>query len=197
MDSSVLFDGRGGGSPSRSDFVEVILPLPLHATFTYRVPAELQGEVGTGFRVIVPFGRKKFYTGIVAGMANLPPEGMEIKDVVMVLDNKPVLRHPQLKLWTWIADYYLSAVGDVYKAAVPAGLKIESETFLEANPDYDMEEFPFRDSREAEVYQLLDHEGSMTVTEIANRIKGSGVAAMANRMVERGALIISEKLVER
>lgn len=197
MDSSVLFDGKMGSSPSRNDFVEVILPLPLHATFTYRVPPDLQGAVGTGFRVIVPFGRKKFYTGIVAGIPNLPPAGIEIKDVVMVLDDKPVVRHPQLKLWAWIADYYLSAVGDVYKAAVPAGLKIESETFLEANPDYDMEDSPLRDSREAGVYQLLDHEGAMTVTEIAGKVGGSGVAAMVNRMVERGVLIVSEKLVER
>lgn len=197
MDSSVLFDEKGGGCPSRNDFVEVILPLPLHATFTYRVPDGLQGVIGVGFRVIVPFGRKKFYTGIVVGTPNLPPEGMEVKEVVIVLDDKPVVRYPQLKLWSWIADYYLSAVGDVYKAAVPAGLKIESETFLESNPDYDMEESPFNNSREAEVYQLLDHEGAMTVTDIVNKVNGSGVAAMVNRMVERGALIISEKLVER
>ena len=123
MDSSVLFDEKGGGCPSRNDFVEVILPLPLHATFTYRVPDGLQGVIGVGFRVIVPFGRKKFYTGIVVGTPNLPPEGMEVKEVVIVLDDKPVVRYPQLKLWSWIADYYLSAVGDVYKAAVPAGLK--------------------------------------------------------------------------
>ena len=65
-----------------------------------------------------------------------------VKDIVSVLDDGPILRYPQLKLWQWISEYYLCATGDVYKAAVPAGLKIESETFIELNPDY--EESPFR-----------------------------------------------------
>ncbi len=73
------------------------------------------------------------------------------------------MRHPQLKLWEWIAEYYLSAVGDVYKAAIPAGLKIESETFVELNPDYDLDENPLTDNREAEICQLLDHSGLLPV----------------------------------
>jgi len=186
------------GSPVRSDFVEVVLPLPLHATFTYRVPAELQGRIGVGFRVVVPFGRKKFYTAIVVGIPNLPPKGLEVKDVALVLDEYPVVRHPQLKLWQWIADYYLSAVGDVYKAALPAGLKIESETFVEVNPDYDFAENPLLDAKEAEVVQLLDHDGALAVGAIEAKLaNGRETAQLVNRMVERGALIVSEKLVER
>ena len=180
------------------DYVEVILPLPLHATFfTYRVPDALKGNVGVGYRVIVPFGRKKFYTAIVTGTSAAPPEGMEVKEIAMVLDEYPVVRHPQLKLWNWIADYYLSAVGDVYKAAVPAGLKIESETFVEVNPDYDITEQPLTNARQADVYQLLDHEGALSVNAIASKIDGKGVPSVVNGMIERGILIISEKLVER
>lgn len=185
------------GVASRGDYVEVILPLPLHATFTYRVPAEMKGQIGIGFRVIVPFGKKKFYTAIVVGVPNLPPEGMEVKDVAMVLDEYPVVRHPQLKFWNWLADYYLSAVGDVYKAALPAGLKIESETFVEENPDYDFQECPLTYEHEAEICQLLNHEGAMSINAIENQLKWRGVASAVNRMIERGVLIISEKLVER
>ncbi|MDE6528727.1 MAG: DEAD/DEAH box helicase family protein, partial [Muribaculaceae bacterium] len=183
---------------AHGDYVEVILPLPLHATFTYRVPEELRGKIGAGFRVIVPFGRKKFYTAIVTGTAAVPPEGIEVKEVAMVIDDYPIVRYPQLKLWNWIADYYLSAVGDVYKAAIPAGLKIESETFVELNPDYEPGECPVSDNREAEVCQLLDHEGALSVNAIALKLgHQAGVASLVNRMIERGVLIVSEKLVER
>ena len=182
---------------SRNDFVEVIVPLPLPATFTYHLPADMRGQVGVGHRVIVPFGRKKFYTAIVTGFANIPPEGMEVKEVAMVLDTEPIVRHPQLKLWQWIADYYLSDIGDVYKAALPAGLKIESDTFIEVNPDYDFAAEPLGDLLEVEIHQLLDHEKAMSVKMIADRIDKRGVAAAVNRLVDRGVLIISEKLVER
>lgn len=183
--------------PSRSEYVEVLVPLPLHAVFTYRLPSHLIGNVGVGHRVIVPFGTKKFYTAIVTGFANLPPANMEVKEVALLLDNAPVLRHPQLKLWSWIADYYLAAVGDVYKAALPAGLKIESETFVEVNPDYNIAENAPITERETEIYQLLSHEGAMTTGAIANKLKHRGAASTVNAMVDRGILIVAEKLNER
>lgn len=182
---------------SRFSYVEVVVPLPLHATFTYSVPEHLRDAVGVGYRVIVPFGKRKFYTAIVVGTPNLPPAGMEVKEVVMVLDRYPVVRHPQMKLWQWIADYYLCAIGDVFKAAVPAGLKIESETFIEVNPDFDLSEMPLSGEREAEIYQLLEHSGGLSVGMIASRVSSKGVPTIVNRMVERGMLIVSEKLVER
>lgn len=183
--------------PSRSEYVEVLVPLPLHAVFTYRLPSHMIGNVGVGHRVIVPFGTKKFYTAIVTGFANLPPANMEVKEVALLLDNAPVLRHPQLKLWSWIADYYLAAVGDVYKAALPAGLKIESETFVEVNPDYNIAENAPITERETEIYQLLSHEGAMTTGAIANKLKHRGAASTVNAMVDRGILIVAEKLNER
>lgn len=182
---------------SRNDYVEVIVPLPLEATFTYHVPQHFGGQITIGSRVIVPFGLKKFYTAIVIGIPNLPPEGFDIKDVAMVLDSYPVVRHPQVKLWQWISDYYLCALGDVYRAAVPAGLKIESETFVEINPDYDFEEMPVSDRYEAEICQQLDHSGGMSVGALSAKLSFKSVAHIVNAMIDRGSLIISEKLVER
>lgn len=180
-------------------YVEVILPLPLPATFTYSIPAELLSEpVGVGFRVIVPFGRTKFYTGIVVGLPLTPPEGMEIKEVAMILDTAPIVRNPQLKLWQWVADYYLCAVGDVYKAGVPSGLKVESETFVELNPDFDFNEFPLKNDLENEIYQLASKEKDrLSVAEIISRLDRRGTATTVNRLISRGVLIIAEKLVER
>ncbi len=184
--------------PARPEFAEVLLPLPLHATFTYRIPEEYRGELGVGFRVVVPFGRNKFYTGIVVGFPTSAAEGFDIKEIAVVPDRAPVVRHPQVKFWQWLADYYLCAPGEVFKAAVPAGLKVESETFVEVNPDYDISEMPLADEREAAIYQLIDHEGHLKVESVAKELKDyKGVPAAVGRMIGRGVLIISEKLVER
>lgn len=178
--------------------VEVVLPLPLPTTFTYLVPQEMdQIPVGVGFRVVVPFGRKKFYTGIVVGLPMTPPEGYELKEVTLILDSAPIVRHPQLKLWQWIADYYLCSVGDVYKAAVPSGMKLESETFIEANPDFDFEQFPLKNDVEVGIFQLVEHEKQMSLAEIVKKIDQRGTTAAVNRLIARGVLIVTEKLVER
>lgn len=186
-------------------YAEVILPLPLDTTFTYGVREEMERSVGVGHRVIVPFGKKKFYTGIVTSLSPRIPSNckddngnpFEIKEIVMSLDNYPIVRHPQLKFWEWIADYYLCATGDVYKAAMPAGLKVESETFLESNPDRDEEMTDGLSEREAVIFQLLDHEGKLSVAEIEKKTGLKNVEQVASRMLENGVIIISEKLVER
>ena len=106
-------------------FVDVILPLPLDGVFTYSVPASMEGQVQRGFRVLVPLGRNKTYVGIISDIHNKAPEGYQTKDILQVLDVSPILLDSQLKLWQWIADYYMSPLGEVYKAALPSGLKAE------------------------------------------------------------------------
>lgn len=178
-------------------YAEVILPLPLFGTFTYSIPTTLEGKAAVGHRVIVPFGRKKYYTGIIESITPVAPEGFEVKDISSVLDPWPVVKHPQLKLWEWIAEYYLCTAGDVYKAAVPAGLKVESETFIELNPDY--EEIPDArmTDREAIIMQSLDHNGKMTPAEISKKTGLNSIESTISSMVERRMLIIAEKLIER
>ena len=106
-------------------FVDVILPLPLDGVFTYSVPASMEGQVQRGFRVLVPLGRNKTYVGVISDIHNKAPEGYQTKDILQLLDVSPVLLDSQLKLWQWIADYYMSPLGEVYKAALPSGLKAE------------------------------------------------------------------------
>jgi primosomal protein N' (replication factor Y) len=105
-------------------FVDVILPLPLDGLFTYSVPAPLAEQVKIGIRVLVPFGRSKTYVGIVAKSA-VNSQLSTIKDILQVLDAEPILLPHQLHLWQWISDYYMSPIGEVYKAALPSGLKAE------------------------------------------------------------------------
>ena len=106
-------------------FVDVILPLPLDGVFTYSVPTSEEGRVREGARVVVPFGRNKNYVGIISNIHHQSPEGYQTKDILQVIDFSPILLDSQLKLWQWIADYYMSPIGEVYKAALPSGLKAE------------------------------------------------------------------------
>ena len=107
-------------------FIDVILPVPLDGIFTYSVPQPLGGQVKMGVRVLVPFGRNKTYVGIVAKTHRGPlPSGFQIKDILQVLDITPILLDTQFALWQWISDYYMSPIGEVYKAALPSGLKAE------------------------------------------------------------------------
>ena len=106
-------------------FVDVILPLPLDGVFTYSVPTSEEGRVKVGARVLVSFGRNKTYVGIISHIHNQSPEGYQTKDILQVMDFSPILLDSQLKLWQWISDYYMSPIGEVYKAALPSGLKAE------------------------------------------------------------------------
>ena len=123
-------------------FVDVILPLPLDGVFTYSVPPSLEGQVQTGLRVLVPFGRNKTYVGAISRLHQQAPEGYQVKDILQVLDVSPILLDSQLRLWQWISDYYMSPIGEVYKAALPAGLKAEdgyrpkTETYIRLTPKF-------------------------------------------------------------
>ena len=122
------------------NYADVILPVPLTGLFTYSVPEGM--AVGVGMRVLVTFGRSKKYMGIVASLHNNKPEGYEVKPIAQVMDPEPIVTDNQLKLWQWIADYYMSPIGEVYKAALPSGLKAEdgyrpkTELYIQLTPNF-------------------------------------------------------------
>ena len=126
-------------------FADVILPLPLDGTFTYSLPPQWQECVKSGCRVLVPFGRSKHYVGIVATLHDNKPTGYEVKDILQPIDTQPILLPEQYRLWQWIADYYMSPIGEVYKAALPAGLKAEdgyrpkTETYIRLTSQFSSE----------------------------------------------------------
>ena len=126
-------------------YADVILPVPLDGCFTYSVPQQLEREVKTGVRVLVPFGRGKSYVGIVHSLHQQKPEGYEVKDIKLVMDAQPIVQPEQLKLWEWMAEYYMSPIGEVMKAALPSGLKAEdgykprTETYIRLTPQFQNE----------------------------------------------------------
>lgn len=103
-------------------YIDVILPLPLEGTFTYAVADELAATLQVGMRVLVPLGKSKTYVGIVDAFRDEKPD-FDVREAISVVDGHPILLPQQMRLWHWIADYYMAPLGDVYKAALPAGLK--------------------------------------------------------------------------
>ena len=121
-------------------YADLILPVPLQGLFTYAIPEGM--SVRDGMRVLVPFGRNKTYMAIVAKVHDVKPEGYQVKPIAQVMDGEPIVTERQLQLWQWISDYYLSPIGDVYKAALPSGLKAEegykpkTETYIRLTAQY-------------------------------------------------------------
>ena len=177
-------------------YAEIILPLPIYTTFTYSVPEEMEANAQVGSRVLVQFGKKKYYTGIVEHIHHQDP-GYEVKPLMAVLDPTPVVRYPQLKFWNWIAEYYLCSPGEVFKAAVPTGLKPESETYVTLNDDYEPEpDFRLND-RQAEVIALLQGNKRLRIAEIEGETKFRDTPRVINSMLEHGLLEVDEKVVEK
>lgn len=120
--------------PMNELYASVILPLPVHDQFTYRVPENLAGKVKPGVRVIVQFGAKKSYSALVAAYPAVAPEGITIKDILAVLDDTEIINPVNLKLWHWISNYYMSPLGEVMNAALPSALKLESSAVVAMLP---------------------------------------------------------------
>lgn len=126
-------------------FVDVILPVPLEGLFTYGLPEQWVGRVSMGVRVLVSLGKSKHYIAMAVKVHQTEPE-MKWKQIEQVLDEQPVVREQQMKLWQWISEYYMSPIGDVFKAAMPSGMKSEegykprTETFLDLSPKWRSEQ---------------------------------------------------------
>lgn len=177
-------------------YAEVILPLPLYSTFTYLIPSDMEEQIQAGTRVLVQFGRKKFYTGLVMHIHNNQPE-YEVKEITEVMDPTPVVRYPQFNLWNWIAEYYLCSVGDVMKAAIPTGLKPESETFVNLNEDFDIPDGYRLTEKQALVMSLLQHQGRMRISDIEGSLKIKNATQTVTSLLDAGIVNIDERVVER
>lgn len=179
-------------------YAQVIIPLPLDGPFTYRVPPEMASQVAAGSRVIVQFGARRYYTAVVASVSSLRPESsVMVKDLTMVLDPTPIVRPPQLRFWEWMSSYYLCTMGEVFKAALPAGLKIESETQVAVADDISEEAFGALTAEELDVVERVRQRERISVRELEKSMAEGGAEARINSLIERGVLAVSERLVER
>ena len=191
-------------------FADVILPLPLDGTFTYSLPPQWQECVKPGCRVLVPFGRSKHYVGIVATLHDNKPTGYEVKDILQPIDTQPILLPEQYRLWQWIADYYMSPIGEVYKAALPAGLKAEdgyrpkTETYIRLTSQFssepslhialDMLQRAPKQLKAFTDFLYLAEEGDVTRDELLNEGHALQTVSM---LIKRGVLETYEVEVGR
>ena len=176
---------------------DVVLPLPLAETYTYALPATFQEEVQVGCRLIVPFGVKKIYSAIVVAIHEVPPSSVRLKEAIELLDEHPVLLPKQLNLWRWIADYYLCTLGEVYKAAMPSGMKLESESVVVYNPDFDSslsltegERWLLTIMEERQEQKLADLQ---KVSASAGE-KGKGVLRLIKSLLAKGGVTMKEEV---
>ena len=176
-------------------FVDVILPLATANTFTYSIPQELRNMVSVGSRVIVQFGKRKIYSAIVKTIHHNKPELYKTKDVLSSLDKYPIVTPTQLAFWDWIADYYMCSLGEVYKAAVPSGLKLESESKISSNPQFTEKEV--LSETESLIFNLIESRKSITIEEITTVSEIKNALPIINTLVAMQAIFISEVIREK
>ena len=173
-------------------YVDVIVPLPIAGQYTYSLPAEMEEKVQIGCRVVVPFGRKKFYTAIVTNVHYAAPEGYETKDIEEVLDSTPVLLPKQFEFWEWLASYYLCTLGDVYKADFPYGMKLESETLVVYNPDF--EASASLPEKEQKILDLLSNDTEQCVTQLEKASGMKNILPVIKSLLDKEAIYVKEEL---
>lgn len=176
-------------------YAEVIVPLPLDGFFTYRIPSEFEMQLAVGMRVIVPFGRSKLYTGVVYSIKDtteLDPKS--VKDLYILIDERPVVTQEQLKLWNWISEYYLCSVGDVMNAALPPAMKPQSE-----NQVFLIDETPSDQSLLTEEEQLLlqyiaesKHKKGISIDHLRHRFPGKNFIKSLTSLLEYRFIGIEE-----
>ena len=173
-------------------YVDVIVPLPIASQYTYSVPAELEESVQEGCRVVVSFGQKKFYTAIVTKVHYVAPENYETKDVEEVLETSPVILPTQFRFWEWLSTYYLCTLGDVYKAAMPSGMKLESETLVAYNEEFEATvPLPKNEQR---ILDLLNDDKEQCVTQLQKASGIKSILPIIKRLLEKQAIFVKEDL---
>lgn len=176
-------------------FVDVLLPLPLPALYTYRVPYELDDAVKFGVRVIVPFGRSKLYSALVVRVHENAPQ-VTAKYILDVVDDRPVISERQFQLWQWMANYYLCTLGEVMAAALPSALKLASETKIYLHPDFNGDVSSLNPN-ELHIAEALTYHETMTVDEISKTIQIQKVIPIIKSLVDKKIVVTDEEVRNR
>lgn len=172
------------------------MPLNLKGTFTYKIPEELLQEIQIGMRILVPFGGKKIYTGIVFEIHDRQPETFTAKEIISILDDKPILPEAQLHFWNWLSTYYLQNIGEFYRFAFPSSLKLESETYLKLKPNTEIN-FENLDVNEMYLIQALEVRQMINVTEIEAFIPKKLIVKTINSLIDLQYIEVDEKIAEK
>jgi len=177
-------------------YVDVILPLAIAQTYTYRVSIELIDKVKVGSRVIVPFQGNRLYTGIVDKVHQSAPVNYQAKYLLNVLDDQPVLAEKHIELWKWIAKYYVCHLGEVMNAALPTAMKLTSETkiILNTNHQYDKNDLS---DKEYLIIEAIELQGSISIIDIQKILDQKTVMPVIKAMIQQGYIFLEEEIQEK
>lgn len=176
-------------------FVEVVLPLSLAINYTYRVPYELTENIAVGKRVVVQFGKHKIYTALIKSISKQPPSLYEAKYLIDVVDDFPVLTEKQFKFWDWITAYYLCNEGDVMAAALPAALKLASETILVLKNELPDE--LVLTEKETLIVQVLHQQQQISIDDVVKLLGQKTVYPIIHSLIGKGVIDIAEEVIDK
>lgn len=177
-------------------FIEVVVPLALDATFTYLVSETEFDYLEVGMRVAVPFGKSKVYTGLVIEKHHRKPELYKAKEIQEILDGGIVVTPNQIEHWKWISNYYMCSIGEVYRAAMPSRLLLESETLIHFNAATAVDPKELSD-QEFLVYEALQFQAILKVEEIVAVLNKKTVFPIIQSLLEKGVVYLHEELIEK
>ncbi len=176
-------------------YVDVLLPLHIPDCYTYRVPQEYNGQLQPGQRVVVQFGRERLYSALVRRVHRQQPPWRS-KYILAILDTTPVVTERQMEFWEWLARYYMCYPGDVMAMALPAGMKLASESAVAIHPDFDGE-LSSLSKQERQVVQMLVDHPVMRVVDIGRALGLQKIMPLIRSMIERSIIIMDEEIKQR
>ena len=181
--------------PRTTLFAEVLLPIPVPGTFTYRVPYALNDSIRVGQRAVVQFGKTKIMSGLVVSLTEEVPK-VEVKYLMELLDECPLVNERQLKFWDWVKTYYLCHPGEVMQAALPSALKLSSESKVVLAEDFVLDSMPLNDY-EYLIVEALQVQPKIAISEVSKIIGFKKVMPLVHTMMEKGILVMEEELNEK
>ena len=177
-------------------FAEILLPLPIPGSFTYRVPYELNDKAKVGQRAVVQFGKTKIMSGLIVSLTTEVPDCNNIKYLLDILDDDPVVNAQQLQLWNWISSYYLCYLGEVMQAALPSALKLSSESKIMLSEDFEVDSMTLSDN-EFLIVEALQIQPQLTITEVSKIIGYKKVMPLIKTMIEKKIVVMQEELQQK
>ena len=174
-------------------FIEVIVPLSLPKTFTYKVSESEFSFIKKGMRIAVPFGKNKIYTALVIDLHREEPTLYEAKEIHQILDENPIVNEFQINHWFWIASYYMCTIGDVYRGALPSALLLESETIISQNNETFVDQTSFTDD-EFLIYEALQHQSSLNIQNIIDILNKKTVLPVIQKLINKNIISLQEEI---
>ena len=176
-------------------FIEVILPLSLPKTFTYRVSENEFAFIKKGMRVAVPFGKSKIYTALVIDLHREEPTLYQAKEIDQILDERSIVNELQINHWFWISSYYICNIGDVYRGALPSALLLESETIISQNNETFVDESSLSDD-EFLIYEALQSQSSLKIQNIIDIVNKKTVLPVIQKLINKNIISLQEEIQE-